>query len=347
MNIVYMIVHIENLKQQKPPYYYIGSKYNWKGEGTYYGSSYHPEMKNANREDLEFHVIWDSPDCDKQLLVDLEKYIQMQLNVVQDDRFFNLSIANSRIYHPDCKEKAIESFKKTANSLAPDGRKLSQVWSEKGQSNLDIPDEAGVTRRQKASIKAKERLSVVLEDGRTVAQKIAEKTNKTRKIIGDDGLTLDQRKGKQLSEWLKSVDPETGKTQAYLRAEKNRKPVNVFGVDFKSGVEAYTYFSLSHSQVKEIYENGGTTRLYNKLCKMLGKEHVDSLGLTFRPVKKAKSIVICGESFPSIKEAIKTIGCPSTAFERYVKDGTMSKRIRECFIAYFGLEVFNMYYHED
>lgn len=342
-----MIVHIENLKQKTPPYYYIGSKYKWKGEGTYYGSSYHPTMKSAKPEDLEFKVIWSSEDCDKYFLIDVEKNIQMKLDVVRDDRFFNLSIANSHIYHPSSKAKAIEGFKKTANSFAPDGRKWSEVWAEKAFENFDTPNEDGLTRRQITSIKGLKRMSKVLEDGRTVAQHLADKTNKARKEIGEDGLTLDQRKGKQLSEWLNSVDPETGKTYAYLRAEPNRKPVNVFGVDFVSGVEAYEYFSLSHSQIKDIYENGATTRLYNKLCKMLGKDHVDTLGITFREIHKSKEITICGETFASLRKAMAALNTPRTAFERFVKDGHISAKIKECFINYFGLDTFNMYYNQN
>lgn len=93
MNIVYKITHTKRLIDNTPPYYYIGSKYCWKGDGTYFGSSTDSRMKYANKEDLLFEILCVCLSNDRNDLLDLEKTIQIDNCVLKDQEYFNKSIA--------------------------------------------------------------------------------------------------------------------------------------------------------------------------------------------------------------------------------------------------------------
>ncbi len=84
MNIIYEIEDpITNKK-------YIGSKCNWKGEGSYLGSSTDEEMiaiKKDRPETLKFTIL--ESNINKNVLKEREDYWQRKFNVVKDPLYWN------------------------------------------------------------------------------------------------------------------------------------------------------------------------------------------------------------------------------------------------------------------
>lgn len=109
MNILYKITYIPHLINKTPPYYYIGSKYNYRG--NYFGSpsskqkdwftgslSISEWWKNEilhNKQNFKFEIIEDCGDISPQLLVEKEKQIHLDLNIKECNQYFNKSIATT------------------------------------------------------------------------------------------------------------------------------------------------------------------------------------------------------------------------------------------------------------
>jgi hypothetical protein len=110
MNIIYKISYLKHIKNNTPPFYYIGSKYNYKGK--YYGSPsskqkdwytgnlsikdwWKSEIKN-DPENFLFEIIQIFPnDITPKMLVEEEKKIHLKFNVLKNNVFFNKSIATT------------------------------------------------------------------------------------------------------------------------------------------------------------------------------------------------------------------------------------------------------------
>lgn len=343
MHVVYIIIHKERLKEGTPPFYYIGSKYNWKGEGTYYGSSRHPLLKNADKNDLDFKVIWKSEDCTLAELQEVEKQVQQHFNVVSDDKFFNLSIANSTCFHPSSRQKAAASFSKLANQVDENGVKNSVKWSAKSHANLDTPDENGITLRERLAILAKERLSKVDENGLTLAKRIGQKSKESLMKVGEDGLTGYQRQGKALSEYLNSIDPETGLKYSQLR-KTCAKTVTAFGKEFSSVRELKEYAGITEDKsYKLLLEGKAYAKMYKRYVERLGKEVVEQY-IELIPNHYAKTVEICGQTFQSKKFAAEKIGLTQMAISYLLDFGKLSEKTKAKLIEYFGEETFNRFY---
>jgi hypothetical protein len=109
MNIQYKITYLPHLENNTPPYYYIGSKYNY--QGNYFGSPsskqkdwftgdlsiskwWKKEIKE-NKQNFKFEILKDCGDITPQLLVEEEKSLHLKLNVKTDYDYFNKSIATT------------------------------------------------------------------------------------------------------------------------------------------------------------------------------------------------------------------------------------------------------------
>ena len=109
MNIIYKISYLPHLKNQTPPYYYIGSKYNY--DGKYWGSPsskqkdwysenmpigkwWKNKIKN-NINDFYFEIISVHNELSPIELVKEEKINHLNFDVKNSKEYFNKSIATS------------------------------------------------------------------------------------------------------------------------------------------------------------------------------------------------------------------------------------------------------------
>lgn len=109
MNIIYKITYLPHLKNQTPPYYYVGSKYDYKE--NYWGS---PSSKQKdwyteefgisewwkkkikeNKNDFLFETIIQYNEITPIELVEEEKKYQLKLDVKNSEEYFNKSIATT------------------------------------------------------------------------------------------------------------------------------------------------------------------------------------------------------------------------------------------------------------
>lgn len=108
MNILYRITYLPHLEAKTPPYYYVGSKYNYKG--NYWGSPasvqldwystnltirdwWKQEIKNKNN--FSFEVLEILSECNPHQLVEEEKLLHLKLNVKHSNEYFNKAIATA------------------------------------------------------------------------------------------------------------------------------------------------------------------------------------------------------------------------------------------------------------
>lgn len=110
MNILYKITYLPHLENNTPPYYYIGSKFNYKGK--YFGSpssnqkdwftedlsiaEWWKKEISENKKNFTFEIIEDCGDeITPHFLVEKEKMLHLSLNVKHDIQYFNKSIATT------------------------------------------------------------------------------------------------------------------------------------------------------------------------------------------------------------------------------------------------------------
>lgn len=343
MHIVYLITHIERLKNNTPPYFYIGSKYKWKGEGTYFGSSRHPLMKEASPSDLKFEVIWQNTvEMTSSELLLVEKQIQIDNDVCRSNDYFNLSIACASLFHRDVVDKRLKTFSNLANSLDENGVALKYKWATKGKESFNRVKESGLTRREECSIFRKEWMLSEHSSGQTVASYIKSKTLETNLKLDEYGLNQYQRNGIKIAKTLSQINPETGNTLAYDRVESRRNRIEIIGVCFYSCTEAKEFLKCDDKTLNNITKNNVSVKTYNLLCKLFSKEYIDDY---ITPVLyRSKKLIICGKEFEQRKLAEKTLKIPRTAFDNFILRDAMSEKVKDCLISYFGLETFNQYY---
>lgn len=150
MHVIYKITYLPHLIRQTPPYYYIGSKFNY--DGKYMGSPasnqmdwYTEEMaiKNwwktqilAKPKDFLFEVLevvnTDSP----QFLVEVEKDYHIKLDVRHSLDYFNKSIATSGwVSSPRTDLTKELSSKKTSEYWnSPEGEEKKKRLSERNRT---------------------------------------------------------------------------------------------------------------------------------------------------------------------------------------------------------------------
>lgn len=92
-NVIYKLINCRKEKLGQYPCYYIGSKTNYV-PGTYWGSSQHPiliqELKNGTN-DFEMEILEDV--AIKETIIEREIEHQIKLNVIQDEKYYNLRLA--------------------------------------------------------------------------------------------------------------------------------------------------------------------------------------------------------------------------------------------------------------
>jgi hypothetical protein len=109
MNILYRITYLPHLRNQTPPYYYVGSKYKYKA--NYWGSpaskqkdwyseglticDWWKKKIKENKNDFLFEIITQHNEMSPIQLVEEEKKYQLQLNVKHSGEYFNKSIATT------------------------------------------------------------------------------------------------------------------------------------------------------------------------------------------------------------------------------------------------------------
>ena len=120
---------------------YIGSKVNWKGQGTYYGSSKNPEMieiRNTRKSDLILTVLEIVEN--KSELIERELYHQKKFKVVESADYWNIKYANKwdsymvgRSHSEETKEKMRIGNKNKI--LQPDAREKIRIKNKKAWDN--------------------------------------------------------------------------------------------------------------------------------------------------------------------------------------------------------------------
>lgn len=119
---------------------YIGSKYNWKGEGTYFGSPRASKYSKKFLKQIEWKknskerpetfiltILFSSEDIPHKVLLKIEKYFQLKYDVVSSDEFINAGLATTGKW-------GLFSFPGEKNGMY--GRKQSKSAKEKiGNAN--------------------------------------------------------------------------------------------------------------------------------------------------------------------------------------------------------------------
>lgn len=107
-NVIYKLINRRKEKLSEYPCYYIGSKVNYV-PGTYWGSSRNPILiteLNTELANFEMEILEDVPSDNN--LIDHEINHQVALNVVKDEKYYNLRLAGKNFattgykyyYHP-------------------------------------------------------------------------------------------------------------------------------------------------------------------------------------------------------------------------------------------------------
>jgi hypothetical protein len=157
MNILYKITYLPHLKNQTPPYYYVGSKYNY--DKKYFGSPsskqkdwysenftickwWKQKIKN-NKDDFYFEIISEYDEISPKQLVEEEKKIHIELDVKNSKEYFNKSVATSgwvSVPRTDDTKKKISEITKS-------------YWDKNSQKALERREELSERNRK---IKSKE-----------------------------------------------------------------------------------------------------------------------------------------------------------------------------------------------
>jgi hypothetical protein len=136
MNIIYEISDPITGKK------YIGSKCNWKGQGTYFGSSRNEEMLSIIKErkhTLEFNVLEYIES--KDIVIEREQYWQRLNRVVESEEYWNLKYATSwhsfmidKKHSPATLEKMrVSQLGKiiTKEAIEATSKTVKAIWDEK------------------------------------------------------------------------------------------------------------------------------------------------------------------------------------------------------------------------
>jgi len=150
-NIIYEILDPVTGKK------YIGSKMNWKGPGTYFGSSGHPEMieiKKTRKLDLIFNIL-EIVETQKDL-IDRELYYQKRFKVVESEDYWNIKYVNKwnsymigRSHSEETKEKMrIGNLNKIMPQSAIETLKIKnkKVWDDKKESGENYFSDIGMSK---------------------------------------------------------------------------------------------------------------------------------------------------------------------------------------------------------
>jgi len=344
MHIVYLLIHKVRLEENNPPYYYIGSKRNWKGQGTYYSSSRRDFMKTAYPEDLVLTPIWTSEDCSLTELHEKEKEFQIKHDVIKNPLFFNGNIANSYMYDitPESLEKRIKSFLEVANQVDENGVKNSLKWSMKARESLNSPEkklEISENSRKRMLSPSKENPNKLLKD------LVWERMMETSLRVGDDGLNSFQRGGLKIKETLAKELPSGIKlSEQRVYYGNDRCRFELFDICFFNRQQAAKLFGVEADTIDRLREGWCSTTTYNKVCEVLGSDYLHRFKIRIKNPGSDYSVVVCGETFESLADFKRKLKAPHTATDRFSVDGIISKKLKIRMIEYFGEEVYYSFY---
>ena len=109
MHIVYKIIFVDRLKENNPPYFYIGSKLDCEvidniifyknSSRQYIGSSSYPNYKNIyhSQKEIKIEILREVNDPENILLYEKEE--QLKYDVLYSNEYFNLSYATNSTYN--------------------------------------------------------------------------------------------------------------------------------------------------------------------------------------------------------------------------------------------------------
>lgn len=340
MNVVYLLVHKLRLEDNKPPYYYIGSKYNWKGENTYYSSSRHEIVKNSEVEDLIFTPIWTSEDCSHQELLEKEKEYQVLHDVIENPLFFNQNIANSLLFSKESMEKKIISFKETANKLNEFGVPNKIAWAEKATA---VKSERYT--KEYLSELGKQRMRKMTESGQTVGEIVRDRMMETQSKVDENGLTGFQKAGKKLSEYLNSVDSsgmKVSQKRIYYGTKVSR--IELLGICFFKARDVCELFGFSKEALNNVRKGTCSSDTYSKIENILGAEYLKEYSLIIKNAGSDTTTFICGQAFDSYKEFACLMGVSKSTIDDFVRTKIPKRKLKPAMINYFGKDIFYMYY---
>lgn len=340
MNIVYMLIHKQRLEDNNPPYYYIGSKLKWKGEGTYYSSSREAFMKGAYPEDLIFTPVWSSADCTHLELLNKEKEFQIAHDVLKNPLFFNRNIANSSMYSEVDVDARIAKWKIKASAINKDGIKNSEAWSKKA-----VAARLASSTPEQRSAAQRAVMYRVTDTGETLKDLVWKKMMATCSAVGEDGLTSFQRGGLKVKETLAEVTP-SGLTKAQMRVyygTRNSK-LELFGITFFSLAQAMTFFDCDKGLIYRLQEGWCSTITYARLESLLGIDYMSQFNLKMVNPGCGKPVIVCGKEFMDNSALGKELGITSWCLSRFSLHGQINKKMKAALMSYFGIDTYNTYY---
>lgn len=340
MNIVYLLVHKIRHEENNPPYYYIGSKLNWKGEGTYYSSSRAEFMKDAYPGDLIFTPLWCSDDCTHFELLEKEKEFQISHDVIKNPLFFNRNIANSLMFQSVNEEQRVARFKIKASEINSDGIRNSVAWAAKGREVIK-------SRYSKEFISERHRnkMNSPLESGELLKDLVWRKMMETSSIVGEDGLNSFQRGGLRIKEVLSEVTA-SGLTKAQMRLYYGTKSgkFEIFNITFFSVAQACRFLECDKGLVRRLRDGWCSQDTYNKLCRTLGADYMENFKLRIKNPGKDTLVVLCGKEFMSYQKMGKELNLRAWSMTKFSQTGEITKTMKKAMISYFGKDVYDTYY---
>ena len=181
MNVVYKISFLDRIRDNKPPYYYIGSKSNCTFDGTniidkrgnaYFGSSKYNNYKEiVSSSTIKVDILYKSKIY-KDVLIE-EARIQTECDAMRSPEYFNLSIANT-----------------VSNFTEPDTGTFMCIADESKIIRLKIDDPlvvsgmyVGVTKGKKTSDESKQKRKRFGEDNHFFGKSHTEETKEKIKNL--------------------------------------------------------------------------------------------------------------------------------------------------------------------
>lgn len=343
LNIVYLLIHKQRLEENNPPYYYIGSKMRWKGQGSYYSSSREAFMKDVYPEDLVFTPIWTSEDCTHVELLEKEKEYQLKHDVIKNPLFFNRNIANSLMFQEVDIEARIAKWKLKAEAVNEDGIKNSVVLAAKGREvtrQRYTPEQLSDIQRAK--------MYKQTDTGELLKDVVFRKMMETSSKIGEDGLTGFQRGGIKVKETLSEVTG-SGLTKAQMRAyygTKNSK-ITLFNITFFSSTQACNFFNFDAGTLRRITSKGMCSKeTYSVICNLLGEDYMSQFQLVIKNPGNGVPFIVCGKYFTDILQFCTELAVHQETANKFVKNGIIGRRMKQALVEYFGFEVASSNYPE-
>lgn len=236
MNILYRITYLPHLKNQTPPYYYVGSKYNY--DKKYFGSPsskqkdwysgeldicnwWKQEIKD-NKDNFYFEIMSEYDKISPKQLVEEEKKIHIELNVKNSKEYFNKSVATTgwvSIPRTDETKKKISKITK-------------KYWEQNSQKALE--------RRAELSERNK----------KTKSKELKEKwKNPSDKMLDNYERFVNMAKTQKTEEWKQKMS-DIVKKNWDLGRQRTIQKVFCCGVIYENAVEASKVVGITPTNIR-------------------------------------------------------------------------------------------------